>query len=118
MAHVHNDRVLFTIGNNGYRPCKEDCPWKALKGAVNDSHSIRNHARSAGWLVIPAQNVSNCDLMRHLAEQASYEITRTTSVVCFHYSGHCEDKDGATYLIPCDPQPQARTWRYCRSKLI
>ncbi|CAK9102381.1 unnamed protein product [Durusdinium trenchii] len=96
------DRVLLTIGNDNYHPCQQQtCPLQPLKGAVNDSRCMRDQCQSAGWLVFAAQDLRTPELFRHHALQASLGITKATSVVTFHYSGHAEDKQGQIWLIPC-----------------
>ena len=90
-------KVLVTIGNDAY------CPEQgkgALKGAVNDSREIGDHCRECGdWLVYSFENVTEAEF-KSSAKQASSRIDEATSVVAFHYSGHAEESQGKTWLIP------------------
>eukprot|EP00438_Fugacium_kawagutii_P009636 Skav214985 [mRNA] locus=scaffold508:231269:232828:- [translate_table: standard] len=94
-------RLLLTIGNDKYESSSE-CQ---LKGAVNDSRRIGDYCRRTGWLVYSAENVKQ-DELQSFARQTSERITKATSFVVFHYSGHAEESEGQTWLIPLDAGPR------------
>lgn len=89
-------RVLLTIGNDKYEPSSEQ-----LKGAVNDSRRIGDYCRRTGWLVYSGENVKQ-DELQSFARPTGERITKATSFVVFHYSGHAEESEGQTWLIPLD----------------
>jgi uncharacterized caspase-like protein len=87
-------RVALVIGNAAYRS-------SPLANPVNDARLMETALKSAGFLVMKAENASRRDMQR-LIRDFGEKLKQSGGVGLFYFAGHGMQVRGNNYLIPTD----------------